>query len=64
MADSLATLGKAMDDRSLQFLLFLAIGAAVLVLVVVGVDVVRRIVALYRGRALQRTRVAVKQELP
>ena len=53
-----------MDDRSLQFLLFLAIAAAFLVLVVVGVDVVRRIVALYRGRALQRTRVAVKQELP
>ena len=53
-----------MDDRSLQFLSFLAIAAAFLVLVVVGADVVRRIVSLYRGRALQRTGGAVKQELP
>ena len=53
-----------MDDRSLQFLSFLAIAAAFLVLVVVGLHVVRSVVALYRERALQRTRVAVKQELP
>ena len=36
----------------------------ILVLVVVGLHVVRRVIALYRERALQRTRVAVKQELP
>jgi hypothetical protein len=39
-----------MDDRSMQFALFLGIAAALLVLVVIGVEVIRRAIALRRQR--------------
>ena len=39
-----------MDDRSIQFALFLGIAAALLVLLVVGIEVVRRAIALRRRR--------------
>lgn len=39
-----------MDDRTMQLALFLGIVAALLVLVVVGVEVVRRAAAVWRRR--------------
>ena len=52
-----------MDDRSLQFALFMGIVAALLVLVVVGVEIVRRVLALRRQRRSAET-VPVKQDHP
>jgi len=44
-----------MDDRSIQFALFLAVAVIVPVLVALGVDIARRIVAAAQHHAPLRT---------
>ena len=55
--------GVGVDDRSLQFALFMGIVAAFLLLVVVGVEIVRRARAMLRQRRTEGA-VPVKQDHP
>jgi hypothetical protein len=52
-----------MDDRTLQFALFLSIAAALYLLVVVGIEMGARLVRQWRERPA-RAAVAVGHDLP
>jgi hypothetical protein len=53
-----------MDDRTLQFALYLVIAAALYVLVIVGIEIVRRVLNHTRAARVARNPVVVGHDAP